>query len=125
MSAGSLAALEFAAAGHERRASLRANTALFRTLMAREGFPIVPGEHPIVPVMFGDASAAVRTADEMLRQGVYVVAFSHPVVPAGQARIRVQISAAHSAGDIEECVDAFVAATRFRRSVGARDDQAM
>jgi glycine C-acetyltransferase len=125
VAAGSLAALEIAASGHERREALRANTALFRTLMAREGFPIIPGEHPIVPVMFGDASAAVRTADEIVRQGVYVVAFSHPVVPAGQARIRVQISAAHSAGDIEECVDAFVAATKSRRSVGARDGQAM
>lgn len=78
--------------------------------MVHEGFRIIPGEHPIVPVVFGDAGVAVRIAEEMMRHGVYVVTFSHPVVPAGQARIRVQISAEHSAGDIEACVRAFVAA---------------
>jgi glycine C-acetyltransferase len=78
--------------------------------MAEEGFDILPGEHPIVPVMFGDAVLAGRVADSMLAHGVYVIAFSYPVVPQGKARIRVQLSAAHSAEDVERCVSAFVAA---------------
>ena len=78
--------------------------------MAEEGFDLLPGEHPIVPVMFGDAALAGRIADAMLEHGVYVIAFSYPVVPQGKARIRVQLSAAHSAEDVETCVQAFVAA---------------
>jgi len=109
--AGSLAAIELAAGSAAQRAALRDNTALFRTRMAEEGFDVLPGEHPIAPVMFGDAVIAGRVADEMLRHGVYVIAFSYPVVPQGAARIRVQLSAAHSRDDIEACVRAFVAAT--------------
>jgi glycine C-acetyltransferase len=108
--AGSLAALELVAGSEEARATLRDNTALFRRRMAEEGFDILPGEHPIVPVMFGDAVLAGRVADSMLAHGVYVIAFSYPVVPQGKARIRVQLSAAHSAEDVERCVSAFVAA---------------
>jgi len=78
--------------------------------MADEGFDVLPGEHPIVPVMFGDAALAARIADVMLGEGVYVIAFSYPVVPKGKARIRVQLSAAHSEADVETCVRAFVAA---------------
>jgi glycine C-acetyltransferase len=78
--------------------------------MTAAGFDLLPGEHPIVPVMFGDAALAARIADEMLQHGVYVIAFSYPVVPKGKARIRVQLSAAHSSEDIEKCVAAFTAA---------------
>jgi len=78
--------------------------------MTEEGFDILPGEHPIVPVMFGDAALATRIADAMLESGVYVIAFSYPVVPQGKARIRVQLSAAHSPEDVETCVAAFVTA---------------
>jgi glycine C-acetyltransferase len=108
--AGSLAALDLVAGGGEAREALQANTALFRRRMTEEGFDILPGEHPIVPVMFGDAVLAGRVAEAMLTYGVYVIAFSYPVVPQGKARIRVQLSAAHSEADVETCVQAFVAA---------------
>ena len=78
--------------------------------MTAEGFDLLPGEHPIVPVMFGDAAKTARIAQEMQARGVYVTAFSFPVVPRGLARIRVQLSAAHTAEQIEHCVGAFVAA---------------
>jgi glycine C-acetyltransferase len=108
--AGSLAALDLVATSDDAREQLRANTALFRSRMAEEGFDILPGEHPITPVMFGDAVLAGRIADEMLSHGVYVIAFSYPVVPKDKARIRVQLSAAHSTDDVEACVRAFVSA---------------
>jgi glycine C-acetyltransferase len=108
--AGSMAAIELAASGGAQRDRLHANAALFRRLMAEAGFDLLPGEHPIVPVMFGDAAVAGRVADAMLDSGVYVIAFSYPVVPHGKARIRVQLSAAHSEEDVESCVSAFVAA---------------
>ena len=108
--AGSLAALDLVAAGGEQRAALQANTELFRGLMTAAGFDILPGTHPIVPVMIGDAARASRIADAMLDEGVYVVAFSYPVVPRGRARIRVQLSAAHTADDVRGCVAAFAAA---------------
>jgi glycine C-acetyltransferase len=108
--AGSLAALDLVAGSSAQRETLQRNTALFRRRMTEEGFDILPGEHPIVPVMFGDAVLAGRIADDMLARGVYVVAFSYPVVPQGRARIRVQLSAAHSADDVETCVHAFAAA---------------
>jgi len=75
--------------------------------MTRLGFDIVPGEHPIVPVMFGDAALAAKFAEVMLKKGVYVIAFSYPVVPQGKARIRTQISAAHSRQDLEFAINAF------------------
>jgi glycine C-acetyltransferase len=108
--AGSLAALDLIAGGGDARDTLRRNTALFRSRMAAEGFDVLPGEHPITPVMFGDAALAGRVAEAMLEHGVYVIAFSYPVVPQGRARIRVQLSAAHSEADVETCVQAFVAA---------------
>jgi len=108
--AGSLAALDLVAASDEPRAALRRNTELFRRRMDDEGFDVLPGEHPIVPVMFGDATLAAQIADTMLDEGVYVIAFSYPVVPKDRARIRVQLSAAHSEADVETCVRAFVAA---------------
>jgi glycine C-acetyltransferase len=108
--AGSLAALDLVASSDDARAQLRTNTEQFRRRMTEEGFDILPGEHPIAPVMFGDAVVAGKIADEMLRHGVYVIAFSYPVVPQGKARIRVQLSAAHSEQDVETCVQAFTAA---------------
>jgi len=75
--------------------------------MTRAGFQLLPGEHPIVPVMLGDAALATKFADAMLANGVYVVGFSYPVVPQGRARIRTQISAAHSREDLEFAVGAF------------------
>lgn len=84
------------------------NTMLFRTKMTAAGFNIIGDGHPITPVMLGDARLAVEFADEMLERGVYVIGFTFPVVPKGEARIRVQISAAHSTDEIERCVNAFV-----------------
>ena len=117
--AGSLAALDLVAGSGEQRAALRRNTALFRSRMVAEGFDVLPGEHPITPVMFGDAVLAARIAEAMLAHGVYVIAFSYPVVPKGRARIRVQLSAAHSEADVETCVRAFVAARAEVSAPGA------
>ncbi len=107
--AGTLTALDLLEGGGELRRRLADNAALFRSLMADAGFELLDGEHPIVPVMFGDAALAASVAERMLAHGVYVVAFSYPVVPMGKARIRVQLSAAHSDAEIRRCVDAFVA----------------
>ncbi|GAA1022077.1 MULTISPECIES: glycine C-acetyltransferase [Amycolatopsis] len=107
--AGALAALDLAT-DPSRRAALHRNTACFRDQMTAAGFSLLPGEHPIVPVMFGDAGEAVRVAERMRRSGVYVTAFSYPVVPWGEARIRVQVSSEHSREDLDRCVAAFVAA---------------
>ena len=108
--AGTLAALDLIAGSGDLRIRLQENAALFRARMTEEGFDLLPGMHPIVPVMFGDAAVAAGVAERMLAEGVYVTAFSYPVVPMGKARIRVQLSAAHSAEDVEACVRAFVAA---------------
>lgn len=108
--AATLKALELVATSQELRATLFENAALFRRRMGEEGFELLDGEHAIVPVMFGDAALAGRIADAMLEEGVYVTAFSFPVVPRGKARIRVQLSAAHTTEDIEACVQAFVRA---------------
>ena len=75
--------------------------------MSESGFDVLLGDHPIVPVMIGDAAAASRTADRLLEKGIYVIGFSYPVVPMGRARIRVQVSAAHSAQDVDRAVSAF------------------
>ncbi len=111
MVAGSRAALRIAATSTEARARLQGNAALFRRLMQEAGFELLPGSHPIIPVMFpGDdgARAAGAIADAMLTRGVYVIPFSFPVVPQGKARIRVQMSAAHSEDDVRACVQAFI-----------------
>ena len=107
--AATLKALELVEGSGELREKLFENAALFRRRMSEEGFDLLDGEHAIVPVMFGDAVKAAEVASKMLEHGVYVTAFSFPVVPKGAARIRVQLSAAHSAEDIEACVQAFVA----------------
>jgi glycine C-acetyltransferase len=117
--AGSLQALRIAASSPAPRERLAASAKLFRALMEAEGFTLLPGEHPIVPVMFpGDdgARTATAVADAMLADGVYVIAFSYPVVPRGQARIRVQLSAAHTDQDVTRCVEAFV---RARNTIGS------
>jgi len=114
--AASLKVLELMRSASDLREKLRANTAFFRKRMSDEGFDILPGEHPIVPVMIGDAAKAGRIAELMLEQGVYVIGFSYPVVPQGKARIRAQVSAAHSRDDLERAVGAFKYA---REQVGA------
>ncbi|MBH0083865.1 glycine C-acetyltransferase [Salinibacterium sp. SWN167] len=114
--AGSIEALNLVAEGAESRAKLTANAEQFRAGMAEAGFTLLPGEHPIIPVMFSDEHEAVAMADALLALGVYVIAFSFPVVPLGKARIRVQLSAGHSSEDISRCVEAFVAA---RESIAA------
>jgi glycine C-acetyltransferase len=106
--AASLKVLELIRSAGDLRQKLRDNTAFFRSRMTAEGFDILPGEHPIVPVMIGDAALAGRMADAMLERGVYVIGFSFPVVPQGKARIRAQVSAAHSKDDLERAVRAFV-----------------
>ncbi|MFF1572522.1 glycine C-acetyltransferase [Leifsonia sp. NPDC058292] len=114
--AGTLAALDLLEQSDGLRATLAHNAQLFRALMTEAGFDLLPGEHPIVPVMFGDAALTARIADEMQKRGVYVTAFSFPVVPRGRARIRVQLSAAHTDDEIRRCVDAFVSAREAVRA---------
>ena len=104
----SLKALELLTESTQLRDRLEQNTVEFRQRMTAEGFDILPGEHPIVPVMLGDAALATRFADAMLAKGVYVIGFSYPVVPEGTARIRRQISASHSSEDLARAVQAFV-----------------
>jgi len=103
----SLKVLELLSQSPARRDRLEENTRFFRAGMERLGFSILPGVHPICPVMLGDAALAARFADAMLEKGVYVIGFSFPVVPKGKARIRCQISAAHSCADLELALEAF------------------
>ena len=112
IAAGSLKALDLLESSTELRDRLEENTAFFRQAMEKEGFDILPGEHPIVPVMFGDAAKAARFADLLLEKGVYVIAFSYPVVPQGKARIRTQVSAAHNREDLAFAVEKFREARR-------------
>lgn len=108
--AASLKVLELLSSTDRLRARLSANTALFRRRVTELGFEVLPGEHPIVPVMFGDAVAATRMADRLLEKGIYVIAFTYPVVPHGEARIRTQVSAAHTEADLERAATAFAEA---------------
>ncbi len=108
--AASLKVLELLSSTDKLRARLSANTALFRRRVTELGFEVLPGEHPIVPVMFGDAVAATRMADRLLEKGIYVIAFTYPVVPHGEARIRTQVSAAHTEADLERAATAFAEA---------------
>jgi glycine C-acetyltransferase len=103
----SLKVLDLVRTTKQLRDKLFANTHFFRKQIATKGFSILPGEHPIVPVMLGDASLAAEVSESLLRKGVYVVGFSYPVVPVGRARIRVQLSAAHSTEDLEFAVEQF------------------
>jgi glycine C-acetyltransferase len=105
--AASLKVLELLRTADELRRRLAENTAFFRSRMTELGFDILPGDHPIVPVMIGEAARAGQMADAMLKKGVYVVGFSFPVVPKDQARIRAQMSAAHSRADMDRAVLAF------------------
>ena len=107
VAAGALKAVEMLEGTTSFRDTLEANTRFFREEMTARGFSILPSEHPIVPVMLGDAALATRMADEMLAEGVYVIGFSYPVVPQGKARIRTQVSAAHSQADLEQAIAAF------------------
>jgi glycine C-acetyltransferase len=106
----SLAVLDLLEGGDDLRARLRENTAWFRTRMTELRFDVLPGDHPIVPVMIGDAARATRMADVLLGKGIYVIGFSYPVVPVGKARIRTQLSAAHTREDLDVAVAAFAAA---------------
>jgi glycine C-acetyltransferase len=105
----SLKVLDLLESSDDFRARLRDNTAWFRQRMTTLGFDILPGDHPIVPVMIGDAARATRMADLLLEKGIYVIGFSYPVVPAGKARIRIQVSAAHSREDLQTAASAFAA----------------
>jgi glycine C-acetyltransferase len=111
----SLRALELIESSHDLRDRLRENTAHFRSRMTKLGFDLLPGEHPIVPVMVGDEVAAARLSTKLVELGVYAVSFSYPVVPRGTARIRTQMSAAHTLEDLDFAVDRFAEA---REAVG-------
>ena len=114
----SLKVLDLLEGGDDLRARLRENTRWFRARMTELGFDILPGDHPIVPVMIGDAARASRLADLLLAKGIYVIGFSYPVVPVGKARIRTQVSAAHTRAELEAAAAAFAAA----RDEMARDE---
>ncbi|MFN9717583.1 MAG: glycine C-acetyltransferase [Planctomycetota bacterium] len=104
----SVRALELLSESDALRTQLRQNTEYFRSAMTAAGFRILPGEHPIAPVMIGDAALATRMADALLQEGIYVIGFSFPVVPRGEARIRTQMSAAHTREQLETAVAAFM-----------------
>jgi len=108
--AASLAALDLIQNSGELRGRLRENTAHFRARMTELGFDILPGEHPIVPVMIGDEVEAARFAERLAGLGIYAVSFSYPVVPRGTARIRTQMSAAHTIDDLDWAADRFTEA---------------
>ena len=112
IAATTLRVLDLVESGDELRANLRRNTAHFRRRMTEAGFAIVPGEHPIVPVMLGDAALAARFAERLLERGVYVIGFSFPVVPMGKARIRTQMCAGHTLEQLDQAIDGFIAVGR-------------
>ncbi len=103
-----LEALNLVTAGEELRGRLHANARWLRAALANAGFTLKPGTHPIIPIMIGDAALAGKMADQLLARGIYVIGFSYPVVPEGQARIRVQVSAAHTLEQLERAAEAFV-----------------
>jgi glycine C-acetyltransferase len=105
--AASLTVLKMLGSSSHLRERLRENTNFFRSQMQALGFQLLPGEHPIVPVMLGDAKVAGRMAEVLLSKGVYVIAFSYPIVPQGKARIRVQLSAGHTKDDLDFAVAQF------------------
>jgi glycine C-acetyltransferase len=107
IAAASLKVLELLSQSTALRDQLEANTAFFRQELTKLGFTVLPGTHPICPIMFGEAALAARVAEAMLAKGVYVVGFSYPVVPKGKARIRTQLSAAHSREDLLFALNAF------------------
>lgn len=107
IAAGALCALDLVKQGDHLREALQAHAVYFRSELTTLGFRLIPGEHPIIPVMLGDASLATSMAEALLKEGVYVVGFSYPVVPLGQARIRTQMSAAHTRTQLQQAVAAF------------------
>ncbi len=107
--AGSLKALELIQSSTELRDKLEANTKFFREEIAKLGLDVLPGEHPIVPVMFYDAKVAAEFSERLLKRGIYVIGFSYPVVPQGKARIRTQVSAGHSVEELKFAVEQFAA----------------
>lgn len=113
--AGAIKALELVSQSSSLQAKLKANTTIFRTGLERLGFRLLPGEHPIVAIMLDDAALASQFAAAMLDEGIYVVAFSYPVVPKGKARIRIQMSAAHSREDLAFAVEGFA---RVKQQLG-------
>ena len=118
IAATSVAVLDLLASAGELRDRLFANARRFREAMTANGFRLIPGEHPIVPVMLGDAVLATTVAERLLARGIYVIAFSYPVVPREQARIRVQLSAAHTPEHVDRAVEAFVLVGRELGIVG-------
>jgi len=108
IAASTLRVLDLIESGDELRANLRRNTAHFRSRMTAAGFTIVPGEHPIAPVMLGDAALAAKFAEKLLERGVYVIGFSYPVVPMGKARIRTQMSAGHTLEQLDRAIAGFI-----------------
>ncbi len=104
----SIAVLDMISAKPELRERLEENSRIFRTRMEEAGFDLVPGNHPIIPVMLGDAVLAQKVAEGLLKEGIYVIGFSFPVVPRGAARIRTQMSAAHTPEQVNKAVDAFI-----------------
>ena len=113
-----LKALELAGSSNDLRDRLHANAARLRAGLEGAGFRLKPGNHPILPVMLGDAALATRMADKLLERGIYVIGFSYPVVPQGQARIRIQVSAAHTTEQIDRAVEAFTAVGRDLGVIG-------
>ena len=107
VTAAALKALDMVMQGDDLRATIKKHTHFFRSKLEALGFRIVPGDHPIIPVMLGEAELASHMAERLLEEGVYVIGFSFPVVPKGEARIRVQMSAAHTQENLEEAIQAF------------------
>jgi glycine C-acetyltransferase len=107
IAAASIKVLELLKSNHDLVKRLHENSAYFRKHMGELGFTLIPGEHPIVPIMLGDASLAKTVAEEMLKEGIYVIGFSYPVVPHGQARIRTQLSAGHNKEHLDKAITAF------------------
>jgi len=108
IASSTLHVLDMVAKGHERRAQLKDNAAHFRKRMSEAGFTLAGADHPIIPVMIGDAKKAADMSDELLKRGIYVIGFSFPVVPKGEARIRTQMSAIHTREQLDKAIDAFI-----------------
>jgi glycine C-acetyltransferase len=108
VASSALAAVEFIEANPQRVATLRENSRYFRERIIEAGFKPLAGETPIIPIIVGETSAAIQMSDMLLDEGVFVTGFGFPVVPQGQARIRCQISAAHTKADLDEAVAAFI-----------------
>jgi glycine C-acetyltransferase len=118
IAATSIRVLDLLENGDELRGRLRENSVYFREKMTTLGFELLPGEHPIIPVMLGDAKLASSMADQLLENGIYVIGFSYPVVPKGKARIRTQMSAAHTRAHLDKAIAAFA---RVGRNLGVID----